>query len=76
MTDQDHAAKIACGLRQITALMLARHNEEESTSEAHGFVLEGLAQYADRINGFAAELELLSRNPLRIVSTDLPLEGQ
>jgi hypothetical protein len=76
---EPEAAKIACGLRQVAQNMTGRANREVPVdSDEHGFDLESLDQYADRINGFAAELEIIAGKPLMISSTsgELPLEGQ
>jgi nucleoside 2-deoxyribosyltransferase len=49
--------KIACGLRQVGKDMADRSLNEESTSDKHGLCIEAHGQYADRVNGYAAELE-------------------
>lgn len=71
---EPEAAKIACGLRQIAQNMLDRSNRDVAVvNDDHGFDLEAHAQYADRINGFAAELELIAGSPLMI--TNVAEEG-
>jgi hypothetical protein len=65
---EPEAAKIACGLRQVTENMTGRSNREvEVVNDEHGFDLEAMNQYADRINGFAAELELIAGKPLVVI---------
>jgi hypothetical protein len=62
---EPEAAKIACGLRQIAQNMIDRSERDVPVdSDEHGFDLEAFPQYAYRINGFAAELELIAGNPL------------
>jgi hypothetical protein len=52
-------AKIAVGLRQVTANMIGQSEArmEDTSVEAKGFLSEAMDQYADRINGYALELE-------------------
>lgn len=62
--DQGLMEKVACGLRQVAQNMLDRSNRDVAVvNDDHGFDLEAHAQYADRINGFAAELEAAVANP-------------
>lgn len=72
-TDQGLMEKIACGLRQVAQDMLDRSNRDVAVvNDDHGFDLEAHAQYADRINGFAAELEAALANPPILVIGDIP----
>lgn len=49
--------KVLTGLRQVAGDMVGRGNRGVSvSSEEHGFDLEALPQYADRITGYAREL--------------------
>src|SRR3546814_14824984 len=61
-------AKIATGLRQVSANMIgqAEARMEDTSVEAKVFLSEAMDQYADRINGYAAELE---------AHLDEPVEG-
>jgi hypothetical protein len=52
---ETEAAKIACGLRQVANDMMA----DQMDAMVNG-------QSADRINGFAAELEIIAGNPLSV----------
>lgn len=55
---EPEAAKIACGLRQITASM------SNDTLAGNRTVQD----WQDRINGFAAELELIAGHPLVVIA--------
>lgn len=57
--------KIICGLRQVTRDMLGRAGRDVTIGDIdeHGIDLEAMEQYADRINGYAAELDA-ERPPL------------
>lgn len=59
-------AKIATGLRQVSTNMLAQSEArmEDTSVEAKGFLSEAMDQYADRINGYAAELEAHLAEPV------------
>lgn len=50
--------KVICGLRQVTSDMIGRASRDVALGNAdeHGLDLEAMEQYADRINGYAAEL--------------------
>lgn len=60
-------AKIAIGLRQVSANMIgqAEARMEDTSVEAKGFLSEAMDQYADRINGYAAELEAHLAEPIQ-----------
>lgn len=71
--DQGLMEKIACGLRQVAQNMIDRSNRDVAVvNDDHGFDLEAHAQYADRINGYAAELEAALANPPILVIGDPP----
>lgn len=58
--------KIAVGLRQVSTNMLAQSEArmEDTSVEAKGFLSEAMDQYADRINGYAAEIEAHLAEPV------------
>lgn len=58
MVDGYVVDKIICGLRQVTSDMIGRAGRDVALGniDEHGLDLEAMLQYADRINGYAAEL--------------------
>lgn len=59
-------SKIAVGLRQVSSNMIgqAEARMEDTSVEAKGFLSEAMDQYADRINGYAAEIEAHLAEPI------------